>query len=224
MNFENLRVTAIMENNVAASSFLRLDCILSAAKAIDILKEKYYEDEKRAGDKELIVKTLSEFLGYSGNVFHASCGFLNGRKFVTSFSKRWNSSQDELVNFKGKGKEQIDTARGFFKSYHSTIQCFSAREITFYARGNKEEIERLLQYIKFIGKKSSQGFGKIKYWKVTTIENDRSLIYKNKAMRFLPCSEFETMLDVHEHSKEIVALIPPASRKDCKEICFVPCK
>ena len=62
MNFENLRVTAIMENNVAASSFLRLDCILSAAKAIDILKEKYYEDEKRAGDKDLIVKTLSDFL------------------------------------------------------------------------------------------------------------------------------------------------------------------
>ena len=222
--FEKLKITAKMRSQVCFSEYLRFDCILSAAKAKDILANSYYSQGKQCGDIQLVIKTLSKFLKFNEQlgVFHASCA-MSDNEFVTAYSKRWNSGFDRAVKFKGKGRQEIDTARGFFKAYRNPIVYHSMPEIVFYAVGDKAEIERLLQNIAYLGKKSSQGYGEVAEWKVEIIDSDQSILDGDKLMRIVPV---ETYLKAYpELSDDMntaeLAVIPPAYRKE-KTLCFVP--
>lgn len=216
--FENLRIIAEMQSPVCYNDFLKFDNIISAAKAKDILKDDYYINEKQAGNIQLVIDTLSKFLKFNNElcVFHASCAINEDKEFVTSYSKRWNSARDEIVKFVGKGKQEIDTARGFFKSYHSPLIYKSIPKIVFYACGNKSEIERLLQNITFLGKKSSQGYGKIKKWNIEIIDEDKSIFDGDKLMRFVPAEKIIGEYDIRE-----AALIPPSYRQE-RQLVYVP--
>lgn len=216
--FENLKITAEMQSVVCFNDFLKLDCILSAAKAKDILQGDYYTDAKQAGEIQLVIDTLSEFLKFNRElgVFHASCAVTEDKEFVTAYSKRWNSGKDECVKFVGKGKQEIDTARGFFKSYRNPLIYKPIPQVVFYACGDKQEISRLLENISFLGKKSSQGYGKIKKWTVESIDEDRSIFYGDKLMRFVPADKIKGDYDMRE-----AAVIPPTYR-DERTMCYVP--
>lgn len=220
--FQNIKITALLNNAVALVEPLRLDCILSAAKAKEILQEEYYLNQKQAGTADLVVDTLSQFLKYSNRIFHASFGFFDDDKeFTTHYSKRWNGLHDEIVKFKGKGKKEIDTARGEFKSYHNSIIYKSSSKVVFFACGDKEKISQLLNdYIHFLGKKSSQGFGGVLKWTVEETEQDFSIIKDNKLMRYVPLELAQKLdVDIEQCYSKEVALIPPAYRTDCREIC-----
>lgn len=224
--FTNLKITAKMVSGVSFVDPLRLDCILSAAKAKEILQTDYYINGKQAGDGELVIKTLSEFLEYDpvSKVFKASCGFVDSdREFCTSFTKRWRGSRDEIVKFVGKGKAEIDTARGSFKSYHRNIIYRPCNTVTFYARGFGDMISDLLNnHIAYIGKKSSQGFGEIKEWIVEEIDEDYSFFKDGQPSRPLPLSAFPFYKD--DGLIKDAALIPPAWRNDYRDKCVYAIK
>lgn len=222
--FQNLKITALLNNAIAMSNQIRLDCILSAAKCKEIMQEDYYSDYKHAGNSETVIKTLSEFLQFNEKykIFHASFGLLNDKEYCVSYSKRWNNNADELVKYRGKGRAEIDTARGEFKNYHNSIIYRTSSKIVFFARGDKEKISQLLNnYIFYIGKKSSQGFGAIKKWIVEEIENDYSIIKDKLPMRFLPLECIDDFdIDLEKCSSKECALIPPAYRQDYREVCI----
>lgn len=223
--FENLKITAKMQTQICFNDFLRLDCILSAAKAKEILKSDYYLNPKQNGDLQLVTDTLSEFLKFNEKlkVFHASCATA-GKEFVTAYSKRWSGGKDRCVKFKGKGKQEIDTMRGFFKAYRNPLVYHTIPEVVFYASGDKAEIERLLkENIAYLGKKSSQGYGKVKEWTVEIIDEDKSIFNNGKLMRFVGIEEYINNGYPTDESLFTVetATIPPAYRKDT-HICFMP--
>lgn len=222
--FQNLKITAKMRTQVCFSEYLRFDCILSAAKAKDILADTYYSQGKQCGDIQLVIDTLSKFLKFNEKlgVFHASCA-ISDNEFVTAYSKRWNSAFDRAVSFKGKGRAEIDTARGFFKAYRNALVYHAMPEIVFYAVGDKAEIERLLQNIAYLGKKSSQGYGEIKEWKVEVISEDKSIFDNKKLMRMVPCVSYvEAGYSVlGDMNTAEIAIIPPAYRAE-KKLCFAP--
>lgn len=220
--FTNLKITAKMVSGISLVDPLRLDCILSAAKAKELLQTDYYIKGKQAGDGELIIRTLSEFLEYdsASKIFKASYGFIDSdREYFTSFTKRWNGSRDEMVKFVGKGRAEIDTARGEFKSYHKNIIYRPCEKVTFYARGFGDAIWELLNdYIAYIGKKASQGFGEVKEWIVEEVKEDYSFFKDGQAARPLPLSTFP----IYKSNGLIkdCALIPPAWRSDYREPCI----
>ena len=218
--FENLKITAKLRAQVCFSEYLRFDCILSAAKAKELLKSEYYTNEKQYSDEETVIKTLSEFLKFNGKigVFHASCA-MSDNDFVTAYSKRWNSAFDRAVKFKGKGKQEIDTARGFFKAYRNPLVYHSMPEVIFYAVGDKQVIERLLSdNITHLGKKSSQGYGEVANWNVEVIEEDKSIFDGDKLMRIIPASE-QGVYGAYTVAE--TAVIPPAYRKET-QLCYMP--
>lgn len=222
--FQNLKITAKMRTQVCFSEYLRFDCILSAAKAKELLADKYYLQGKQYSSADTVIKTLSKFLKFNEKlgVFHASCA-VSGNEFVTAYSKRWNSSLDRAVAFKGKGRAEIDTARGFFKAYRNPLVYHVMPEIVFYAVGDKAEIERLLQNIAYLGKKSSQGYGEVSEWIVEVIDDDKSIFDSGKLMRIIPVLNYVS--NDYEVSDEMniaeCAVIPPAYRQE-KTGCFVP--
>lgn len=223
--FENLKITAKMQTQICFNDFLRFDCILSAAKAKEILKSDYYLNPKQNGDLQLVTDTLSEFLKFNEKlkVFHASCATAD-KEFVTAYSKRWNSGKDGCVKFKGKGKQEIDTMRGFFKAYRNPLVYHTIPEVVFYASGDKAEIERLLkENIAYLGKKSSQGYGRVKEWIIKEIDSDKSIFNDGKLMRFVGVEEYINSGYPTNDSLFTVetATIPPAYRKEIKN-CFMP--
>ncbi len=224
----NLKITAKICGNIAYIDALRFDCILSAAYAKSVLQSDYYTSTKQCGSVELIINTLSEFLKFRQGVetvgiFHASVGFIkNGQDFVSSYSKRWNGKCDEFVKFVGKGRAEIDTARGGFKSYHNHIIYKACDEIVFYACGDGKKIAELLKNINYLGKKSAQGYGIVKQWIVEEIDEDLSLFHDGKPSRFLPIIDLDIEFDSDKSDIGYSALIPPAWRRDCVEMCITP--
>lgn len=222
--FQNLKITAKMRTAVCFSEYLRFDCILSAAKAKELLADKYYLQGKQYSSADTVIETLSKFLKFNEKlgVFHASCA-VSDNEFVTAYSKRWNSGLDRAVKFKGKGRAEIDTARGFFKAYRNPLVYHVMPEIVFYAVGDKAEIERLLQNIAYLGKKSSQGYGEVSEWIVEVISEDKSIFDGEKLMRMIPCVSYvEAGYSVPaDMNTAELAIIPPAYRAE-KKLCFVP--
>lgn len=222
--FQNIKITAQMATPVAFIDPLRFDCILSAAYAKSILGTDYFTNGKRSGNAKMIIATLSQFLAYDeeAKIFHASCAIGDSKEFVVSYSKRWTSKFDDKVAFKGKGKQIIDTSRGQFKSYHKNIIYKPFKEIVFYAVGDIDKISALIrENIHYLGKKSSQGFGHVKEWTFEIVDEDRSIMYNDDPMRFLPVEAFSDC-NIQSNRVQIEPLIPPAWRNDCKALCFCP--
>ena len=214
--FEPLKITAKMQTQICFNEFLRFDNILSAAKAKEILQSDYYLNPKQTGDLQLVIDTLSQFLKYNEKlkVFHSSCA-TDGKEFVTAYSKRWNGFRDEAVKYKGKGKH---------KAYRNPLVYHTILEVVFYANGDKAEIERLLSNnIAYLGKKSSQGYGKVKEWIIEEIDSDKSIFNDGKLMRFVGVEEYiNSGYPINDSLFTVeTATIPPAYRKEIKN-CFMP--
>lgn len=216
--FKNFKAIAHMRTPVATIEPLILDSIISAAYAKDLLKSNYYQGENKHGDEFLVIKTLSKILDRKYDVFCTSQGIADSKEFVSSWVKRFNSSNADLIKFKGKGKQRVDIGGGPMKNYHMPIVLKSCKEITFYVRGDMQEVERLLtEQITYLGKKGSQGFGQIKEWEFEEIEEDYSIFKDDELMRPVPALHYEDeKLIQQEH-----ALTPPYWREE-RIMCTMP--
>lgn len=222
--FEHLKITGFMgyhkSENIVFTDPLRFDCILSAALAMDILKDDFFLHRKQAGTWEQITGTLGEFLYFDGRIFHASCGFGEGVEYNTFYKKGYDSFNDDLIKFSGKGKQVIDTTRGRYKNYMKTLHCYSWPYITFYATGDAARIYELLtNYIKHVGKKAGAGFGRVHKWDVEAVDYDYSLFKDGVATRPIPAVDYD--VDEEKHYLVEASLIPPAWRDDYHEVCWM---
>ena len=81
---------------------------------------------------------------------------------------------DYLNEHRAKPKNYSEGS-GEFKCYNIWFETLTVKEIYFYARGDKTEIEELLSALKYVGKKTSIGLGEVESFKVEVIEQDKSL-------------------------------------------------
>jgi len=225
--FKNFKVVAHMRTPIAAIEPIILDSIISAAKAKEILGEEFYSGKNVVGTEEQIRSMLDPILDRKHNVYCTSIGIGEHRESVTSWTKRWDEKNDDIVKFNGKGKERVDIGSGFYKNYHMPVVIKSYKTITFYVRGNMEEVKRLLEnYIFYLGKKGSQGFGQVKKWEFEEIEADWSICRDGKLMRPVPEKECKEKIEEMVR-KEIPAnvrqhpILPPYWRKET-ELCLMP--
>lgn len=225
--FRNFKVTAHMQTPVAAIHPIILDAIISAAKAMEILGEEFYSGKNIAGEEHEIRSMMDPILDRKHGVYCTSVGLGDYREFVGSWSKRWDDKNDDIVKFRGKGKKRVDVGAGFYKNYHMPLVLKSYKTVTFYVRGDMDEVKRLLEsYIFYIGKKGSQGFGQIRKWEFEEIEEDWSIWKDGRLMRPIPTSEcmeeIEKMMEeqlpvnIRQHP-----VIPPYWRKETV-LCLMP--
>lgn len=216
--FKNFKAIAHMRTPIATIEPLILDSIISAAYAKDLLKSNYYQGENKYGDEFLVIETLSKILDRKHDVFCTSQGIAESREFVSSWVKRFDDTDVDLIKFKGKGKKRIDIGGGPMKNYHMPIVLNSCKEIIFYIRGDMQEVERLLtENISYLGKNGSQGFGQIKEWQFEETEEDYSIFKDDNLMRPIPAIHYENEnLIKQEHP-----LTPPYWREE-RIMCIMP--
>jgi len=90
----------------------------------------------------------------------------------------------------------FDVSRGKYKSYVSPFERQQIDDVVFYLRGDEKEIKDLLSNLKFIGKKSGYGWGKISTIEIKNIKEDCSVVKDGVLMRNIPKgSEYECKID-----------------------------
>ena len=222
MGFENFKVTAHMNTPIASVDYIILDSVISCAVAKEKLKDEYYNGENKYGTKEEIDNWLGDILDKEKEVYCTSIGFGDCLESVTSWSKSFDSKNDDIINFTGKGKKRVDIGGGYFKNYHMPIVLKSFKTITFYVRGDMGKVKHLLEnYIFYLGKKGSQGFGEVVLWEFEKIENDYSLFKDGDVMRPLPARLCD-LENIENYKVQNYAIIPPYWREDNIELCVMP--
>lgn len=224
--FKNFKAIAHMKTPIAAIEPIILDSIISAAKAKEILGEDFYTGENIAGTREQIESMLDPIIDKQFGVYCTSIGIGDNREHVGSWSKRWDDKNDDIVKF--KGKERVDIGSGFYKNYHMPLVLKSYKIITFYVRGDMEEIKRLLEnYIFYLGKKGSQGYGQIRKWEFEETDENYSIFKDGKLMRHVPAEACQKYIEKKMKKQEPIdvrekAIIPPYWRNDHRELCLMP--
>ena len=186
---ENLKITFKMRSPIATVGLIHLDALLGTA----IFMRRYIRLPKTAGRRESIGDTIRRKIPLFSvaiegkRIFSGSAGIATGCVSVVRWKKRWDNEYDALVDFDNR-KQRIDHKASYFKQYNMPLVILSTPEMIFYARGDRRQIESLLNHISNIGKKSSQGFGEIREWKVEEVEKDWSVWKDGQPMRAIPSS------------------------------------
>jgi len=205
---------------VSADGIIPLDSILAYAVYTDITRGDL-QTWQTNNAIELINMPVpcTEILTADGKrYFSASWGIFDDSTSIGRWKKRWEEDFDNLVDFGGR-KCEVDHKSGGMKAYDMPLVLRSAPEIIFYANGNHDEIRRLLKsHITHIGKKRSQGWGRITGIEVDKIEHDKSCWSARLPMRSVP-------VDGEAHSDLKVSHVgyrPPYWLPQNQALCYVP--
>jgi len=86
------------------------------------------------------------------------------------WEKRLDAGRLDIVNTPRK----IDTASGRYRLYHMPIFYRSALYVDWYACGDMEIVADLLSDVWAMGKKTSQGWGRVSRWEISNWDEDLS--------------------------------------------------
>jgi len=135
---------------------------------------------------------------------------------------RWRSHFDNDPDHQLK-ETHVNTSSGEFKSYNAALPYTAADSLTFFFEGDADRVVELIEtHVPAVGKKRSQGFGRIRDVKVTSAEGVvESAIYHNgRVLRSFPATftpavvpevtyERRTVRPPYWHQANQVMALPP---------------
>ena len=228
-DMEPLRITAHLRTDVVADRWLPLDAIL------------LYQANRQALGPEIATlpggvdtqgaSTLPlEIIHPGRKIWYYACSWAQPQPWwVAEGQDHWNKRFDQgfahLVDFGGRrGKVIIEQGR--YKAYHMPVFYRVAEEVEWYCVGDKARIGALLSTTTHLGKKRSQGYGRVIKWEIESIEQNWSIWKDNKLTRGVP--QDDALQLIQEHGKfELFNVIhygirPSYYRKDNQMMLAMP--
>lgn len=188
-NFRNLEVTAWLGSAVIADRFLPLDGILLYQQTRQRLGPADYTlpgqstiDTEGADQFDLPLAHVE-----SGREWYYRCSFAQWSAYIDGtdhWAKRYDNGMSDYVDFSGRGT--VDIAAGRYKAYHHPVFYRSALYLRWYCVGDMDKIAELLSVTTHIGKKTAQGWGRVREWKIRLMQNDYSIVRNGSLMRAVP--------------------------------------
>jgi len=211
MEFEPMKITMKMRSPVVTTDYIFLDGLISSAVFQDRVPN-YFDLPEDRNDLIHIPLPLT-WHGIKHPFYAASIGFAED---IIEDVERWRK-RTEI-----ESKKKIAIGSGKYKIYDMPIPTQYAESWVFYANGNIEEVQRLLEtHISSIGKKCSQGFGSVREIVVEASEHDWSVIKDGVPMRPIPvddADQFELDCDVMMY----FAFRPPYWHRLNLTECYMP--
>jgi hypothetical protein len=210
---EKLTITAKLEAPIIiGGGYLTLDALLASL---------IFET---SGDIEIAHNTLP--LACTDGLFHASATLLepfgsSGVTFVANMRAMHALDPDLLLKNKhGQIHKKIGlTRRRDFGAVMNSYTAFDAPEITWYAEGDGDAVERLLSGVQFIGKRRGSGFGEVSGWSVEPGELDGIVGPFGGPLRPVPLDMFKG----DKGSLKVDAAWRPAYwHPENRAICYAP--
>jgi len=157
-------------------------------------------------------------LARTGGMWHASVSqFPQGSPdwHSTTVYKRFDVQNSDLI--REDRRKKINTSSGEFRGYMMSLPYRPVRSVTFFGRGDYEQIRGLLSSVTNLGKKAAYGYGEVQRAEIKRTREDWSLVRDGVAMRPIPTRLLEEWDD-----SVLVAWRPPYWDKRNVEPCAPP--
>jgi len=123
-----------------------------------------------------------------------------------AWSKRFDMTHANLVDFRGK-RGRIDTSSSTYKAYRMPVFYRTAQWVEWYCVGDINKLSPLVHMITHLGKKNSQGWGRVIRWEIKRVDEDYSIWREGKLMRGIP--RYHWPRDLGEPSIGLYGVRPP---------------
>lgn len=190
--FESLRITAHLRTPVVADRWLPLDAIL----LYQISRQRLGPQVATLPGGEPASEAISMPLAIHGKPhWYYACSWAQPQPWWLAegrdhWNKRFDTGFAHLVDFRRRrGKVIIEQGR--YKAYHMPIFYRVAIRINWYCIGDKREIEQLLSTVTHLGKKRSQGWGRVIKWEIESWPHDWSVWRDGRLTRGVPPQDVE---------------------------------
>jgi len=214
---QNLKINIFLKNPVILNRYLTIDNILLYLHFNKLRQEKKIQgfiDIK----KYIENNKTNLFLDLKNGVLSGSIWYIEKDTPIVLNNYILTKQIEAKKIYKLTGKK-IDTSRGEFKAFRFGYETISVPHLYFYVRGKKDYIEKLLNDLKFIGKKTSIGLGEIKKIKIEIIKNDKSfMLNETTPSKPLPCKYWK----VKSKKVAFYRALPPYYEKKDIEPCYMP--
>jgi len=214
---ENFKITFELETPFIMDRYTTLDSMLIA---------EYFKITRAKGKNMEFSDDLAmiDFIDRKNNVLSGSIWYVPKdapiRLDFTSFYKKPEHKKIfDLTSKYAKKAVSQDFLSSDLKAFALNEEIILTPEVYFYIRGSKKHITRLLQNIKFLGKKRSIGFGMVNAFRIEKMDEDKSFQLDNTTpSKPLPIDAF----DIDSKKITFYRAIPPYwSNKDLKA-CYMP--
>lgn len=174
-----LKITAHMQTGkvVTTDLYLPLDSIMASAWVHKNRPDIAYTpivDYENMVQAELPLEKRGE-----GDDWYWACSFACGepkREEILHWHKRFDFDlATKHVDF-GNRRGKVDAKSGYYKNYRMPIVTYLVPKLEWYAVGELKEVVLLVDEITHIGKKRSQGFGRVQRWTVEEWPEDLSFL------------------------------------------------
>ncbi len=202
-----LRVTAHLRTGVVCDEYLPLDGILYYQAMREQYGARAYSLPGGGVSEELlhpISVPLAQRHGHenrSADSWWYACSFActptgEPRWWLADGEDYWNKRFDQsyasLIDFSGR-RGRVIVEQGHYRAYHMPLYYRVARQVSWFCVGEQTRIKDLLSTVTHVGKKATQGWGRVMRWIVEPWPEDWSCWREDKPMRALPVAEGERM-------------------------------
>ena len=115
----------------------------------------------------------------------------------------------------------ISSSVGLMRAYRmpQVVRKIKDNRLTFYAMGNSDEVQRLLNCIPAVGKKAAMGWGAVEKWEVMPASDDYTILHpQHGLMRHMPTDEITLCgYPIMEYGVK-----PPYWKRENHALCYVP--
>ncbi len=188
--YEPLMITAQFRTGVVADRWLPLDAILYAQAC---RRELGPQLVTIPGGDDPDVPIPVAVIHPDTTYWYYACSWAQPQPWWVAkgrdyWNKRFDSRFADLVDFGGRrGKVIIE--QGKYKAYHMPIFYLVGHQAKWNCVGDKAEIEALLSTVTHVGKKRSQGWGRVIRWKVETWPENWSVWRDGQLTRGVPAGD-----------------------------------
>ena len=131
-------------------------------------------------------------------------------------NRRFPVQRRELLH---ESVTRIGTSSGRFKGYRMPMPREWSSELVWYAAGDAEQVQGMLNELPNIGKKATRGHGRVREWSVEEVEEADLVDGEGYALRSLPV-DYEGLSDAGREIRAYARLLPPYIPKlEQEELC-----
>lgn len=189
-DLEPLRVRATLRTGILCDRYLPLDGVLLYQAHRDALGR---QDATIPGEYSAQgISTLPLAIEHPGRRnWYYRCSWAQWSHSVEGtdyWNKRFDSQFADLVDF-GRRRGKVIIEQGQYKAYHMPVFYRAGLWVEWYCVGDRAEIERLLCTVMHLGKKASQGWGRVSQWHIQPWPQDWSIWRGAQLMRGVPMQD-----------------------------------
>jgi len=190
-DFEPLAVRARLRTPVVCDEWLPLDGILLYQAHRDLDGDRALTLPGAYTTSGVAALPVKKHHWGKGDFYYRSSfaqwgPYVDGRDH---WNKRFDAGFADLVDFKGR-RGRVIIEQNTYKAYHVPVYYRSALFVEWYCLADRQAISHLLSTATHIGKKISQGWGRVVSWSIEPVQDDWSVWREEKLMRGVPVEEF----------------------------------